>query len=58
MQYIMMRLRSIQTKRDEFQNKIFESLKNEFANRGIELESLLVRNIMLPESVKTTIESK
>lgn len=46
------------TKRDEFQNKIFESIKIEFTNRGLELESLLVRNIMLPESVKTTIESK
>lgn len=46
------------TKRDEFQNKIFEALKAEFFNRGLELESLLVRNIMLPASVKTTIESK
>ncbi|MEO5583564.1 MAG: prohibitin family protein [Saprospiraceae bacterium] len=46
------------TKRDEFQNKIFEALKAEFYNRGLELESLLVRNIMLPASVKTTIESK
>ncbi|MBP6794887.1 MAG: prohibitin family protein [Saprospiraceae bacterium] len=46
------------TKRDEFQNKIFESIKSEFALRGIELESFLVRNIVLPESVKTTIESK
>ncbi len=46
------------TKRDEFQNKIFESIKSEFTARGLELESLLVRNIMLPESVKTTIESK
>ncbi|MEP7266702.1 MAG: prohibitin family protein [Saprospiraceae bacterium] len=46
------------TRRDEFQNKIFESIKNEFSARGLELESLLVRNIILPESVKTTIESK
>jgi len=46
------------TKRDEFQNKIFENVKGEFALRGLELESMLVRNIMLPESVKTTIESK
>lgn len=46
------------TKRDEFQNKIFENVKAEFAVRGLELESMLVRNIMLPESVKTTIESK
>jgi len=46
------------TKRDEFQNKIFESIKAEFSIRGIELESFLVRNIVLPESVKMTIESK
>ena len=46
------------TKRDEFQNRIFEGVKSEFASRGLELESILVRNIMLPESVKTTIESK
>ncbi len=46
------------TKRDEFQNRIFEGVKTEFAIRGLELESMLVRNIMLPESVKTTIESK
>jgi regulator of protease activity HflC (stomatin/prohibitin superfamily) len=46
------------TKRDEFQNRIFDNIKTDFANRGLELESILVRNIMLPESVKTTIESK
>ncbi|MBK9103902.1 MAG: prohibitin family protein [Saprospiraceae bacterium] len=46
------------TKRDEFQNRIFEGVKSEFASRGLELESILVRNIMLPESVKATIESK
>lgn len=46
------------TKRDEFQQRIFENIKADFAIRGLELESMLVRNIMLPESVKTTIESK
>ena len=46
------------TKRNEFQHKIFENVKSEFEVRGLELESILVRNIMLPESVKTTIESK
>ncbi|MBK9981781.1 MAG: prohibitin family protein [Saprospiraceae bacterium] len=46
------------TKRDEFQNRIFENIKTDFASRGLELESILVRNIMLPESVKATIESK
>lgn len=46
------------TKRDEFQNRIFEGVKEEFASRGLTLESMLVRNIMLPESVKLSIESK
>ncbi len=46
------------TKRDEFQLKIFTSIEKEFALRGLVLEQLLVRNINLPESVKTTIESK
>lgn len=46
------------SKRDEFQNKIFETLSKDFKARGLELESLLVRNIVLPESVKATIESK
>ncbi len=46
------------TKRDEFQNRIFETIKKDFSIRGLELESVLVRNIVLPASVKTTIESK
>jgi len=46
------------SKRDEFQQKIFQSIEKEFATRGIVLENLLIRNIQLPESVKTTIESK
>lgn len=46
------------TKRDEFQNRIFETIKKDFSSRGLELESVLVRNIDLPASVKTTIESK
>jgi regulator of protease activity HflC (stomatin/prohibitin superfamily) len=46
------------TKRDEFQNRVFDDIKKEFGLRGLELESLLVRNIMLPESVRMTIESK
>ncbi|HZV71088.1 MAG TPA: prohibitin family protein [Saprospiraceae bacterium] len=45
-------------KRDEFQQKIYEDVQTDFTARGLELESMLVRNIMLPESVKTTIESK
>jgi regulator of protease activity HflC (stomatin/prohibitin superfamily) len=46
------------TKRDEFQNRIFNNIKKDFEKRGLSLEQLLVRNITLPASVKTTIESK
>jgi regulator of protease activity HflC (stomatin/prohibitin superfamily) len=46
------------TKRDEFQAKIFATIESNFKNRGLLLEQLLVRNITLPASVKTTIESK
>lgn len=46
------------SKRDEFQQKIFQSIEKEFNARGIVLENLLIRNIQLPESVKQTIESK
>jgi len=46
------------SKRDEFQNKIFQTINKSFISRGLELEQLLVRNITLPASVKTTIESK
>lgn len=45
-------------KRDEFQDKIFKSIENDFKKRGLVLEQLLVRNITLPQSVKATIESK
>jgi regulator of protease activity HflC (stomatin/prohibitin superfamily) len=46
------------TKREEFQNRIFSSIETDFKNRGLLLEQLLIRNITLPESVKTAIESK
>ncbi|MBK8683750.1 MAG: prohibitin family protein [Bacteroidetes bacterium] len=46
------------TKRDEFQQKIFQSIEKEFQLRGLILENLLVRNITLPQTVKLTIESK
>jgi len=45
-------------KRDEFQNKVFKSVEKNFKERGLFLEQLLVRNITLPASVKTAIESK
>jgi regulator of protease activity HflC (stomatin/prohibitin superfamily) len=46
------------TKRDEFQNRIFKDIEENFRVRGLLLEQLLIRNINLPASVKQTIESK
>jgi regulator of protease activity HflC (stomatin/prohibitin superfamily) len=46
------------TKRDEFQQRIFKSIEDDFKKRGLILEQLLVRNITLPQSVKATIEQK
>jgi regulator of protease activity HflC (stomatin/prohibitin superfamily) len=46
------------TKRNEFQQRIFKSIEADFKSRGLVLENLLIRNINLPASVKTTIESK
>ena len=45
-------------KRDEFQQRIYRSIENDFKSRGLMLEQLLVRNITLPNSVKASIESK
>ena len=45
-------------KRDEFQQRIFKSIDDDFKKRGLVLEQLLVRNITLPQSVKATIEQK
>lgn len=46
------------TKRDEFQSRIFKNIEDDFKQRGLILENLLVRNITLPASVKSTIEQK
>jgi regulator of protease activity HflC (stomatin/prohibitin superfamily) len=46
------------TKRDEFQSRIFKTIEADFKKRGMILENLLVRNITLPASVKSTIEQK
>jgi len=46
------------TKRNEFQQRIFKTIETDFKSRGLILEQLLIRNINLPASVKTTIESK
>ncbi|MDX2133738.1 MAG: prohibitin family protein [Saprospiraceae bacterium] len=46
------------TKRDEFQQRLFTAIEKEFLARGLVLEQVLIRNINLPESVKTAIEAK
>lgn len=46
------------SKREEFQTRIYTSIEKDFKSRGLILEQLLIRNINLPNSVKTTIESK
>ena len=46
------------TRRDDFQQRIFKSIEDEFKRRGLVLENILVRNITLPQTVKQTIESK
>jgi len=46
------------TKRDEFQDKILTSMKKDFQRYGLNLTSILVRNIELPAKVKNTIEEK
>lgn len=46
------------TKRNEFQQRIYNTIEADFKKRGLILEQLLIRNINLPASVKTTIESK
>ncbi len=45
-------------KREEFQQRIFKTISEDFKARGLMLEQLLVRNITLPATVKTSIESK
>ena len=45
-------------KRDEFQQRIYKTIEEDFKKRGLMLEQLLVRNITLPNSVKASIESK
>ena len=46
------------SKRDEFQDRIYKTVEENFKVRGLFLEQLLVRNITLPQSVKEAIESK
>lgn len=46
------------TRRDEFQTRIFKGIEQDFSKRGLLLENLLVRNITLPATVKSSIEQK
>ncbi len=46
------------SKREEFQQNIFKSIENDFGQRGLILEQILIRNIALPQSVKHSIEEK
>jgi len=46
------------TRRDEFQSRIFKTIEADFKARGLLLENLLVRNITLPATVKSSIEQK
>ncbi|RKR81275.1 regulator of protease activity HflC (stomatin/prohibitin superfamily) [Mucilaginibacter gracilis] len=46
------------TKRGEFQAKIQQNIGASLAKNGMELQSILLRNISLPASVKASIESK
>ncbi len=46
------------SKREEFQQRIYKTIENDFKARGLVLEQLLIRNINLPTSVKASIESK
>ena len=45
-------------KRDEFQSRIFKTIEENLKIRGLVLEQLLVRNIVLPATVKASIEDK
>ena len=46
------------TKREEFQAKINQTITQNFAKNGLDVQQILVRNISLPASVKASIESK
>ncbi|HEX3384339.1 MAG TPA: prohibitin family protein [Mucilaginibacter sp.] len=46
------------TKRQEFQAKINQTISQSFAKNGLEVQSILIRNISLPASVKASIEAK
>ena len=45
-------------KRDEFQQRLFKGIEEEFKARGLLLEQVMIRKIDLPMSVKAAIEAK
>jgi regulator of protease activity HflC (stomatin/prohibitin superfamily) len=45
-------------KRQEFQDRIFKTIHDNFARNGLELQQVLIRNVSLPASVRASIESK
>lgn len=46
------------TGRNKFQQRIFKDISDDFRRRGLMLEQILIRNITLPQAVKTSIEQK
>jgi len=45
-------------KRQEFQNKINNTVSKNFEANGLKVQQILIRNVSLPPSVKASIESK
>ena len=46
------------TKRDAIQNEIFEEMKRKCVEQYVQINSVLVRNVTLPATIKTAIETK
>jgi regulator of protease activity HflC (stomatin/prohibitin superfamily) len=46
------------TKRDDFVKDVSKNLEGSFSGRGIVLERVLLRNVELPEKVRTAIDEK
>lgn len=46
------------TKREEFENQMRDSIRQDLGERGIMVEKILVRNINLPDKIKESIERK
>ena len=46
------------TRREELQTRILAAIEKDSVQNGLRLDELLIRNIQLPQSVKTSIASK